>query len=202
MPTVENLKAVNYTNTASVSIWDGKVSDSSAERIFPDINIASNAFSVFVHKMSAVDGSPLANAEFGLFNEEGGLISKAITGEDGKAYFQTDVENGIILREHKIYYIKELTAPPGYQLDDTVHEFIFCSNTDGTCNIFNDLNITIVPFETVGHIDVTNKPLVYELPETGGSGTLPYIIVSIILIIIPLIYRYILRRKRERRGVG
>lgn len=211
MPKVEkpeDLKSIYYTNSAKVYLWGGSASDSSSERVFPNINIASNAFSVFVHKLSALDNTKyLAGAEFGLFNEQGGLITKGITGEDGRLYFRTDVKNGIVLREHKIYYIKELTAPPGYKLDDTIHEFTFCSNADGTCDIYNDLkeehDLTRVPFDTVGHIDVTidvtNEPAYYDLPATGGVGTYPLILVSVIFIVIPLVYIFVLWRRRRRK---
>ena len=199
MPTIENLKAVNYTNTATISLWNGKAADSSEERVFPDINIASNAFSVFVHKLAAHDKNiSIPGAEFGLFNEQGGLITKVTTDEDGKAYFETNVENGIILREHKIYYLKELTAPPGYKLDDTIYKFTFCSKSDGTCDIYNNLNdLAIVPFESVGHIDVTNELLIYDLPSTGGIGIYPLLLVSVIFIIAPLVYIFIKKRKQK-----
>ncbi len=206
MPKGESIEALKYTNTATIQLWGGQAYDTTDERIFPDINIASNAFSLFVHKLSADDGSPLSGAEFGLFNEQGGLITKATTNEEGKAYFETDIEKGIVLREHKVYYVKELTAPPGYKLDDAIHEFTFCSQTDGTCDIYNDLKeeheLTRVPFNTVGHIDVTNEVLTYTLPSTGGPGIYPLILVSVLFIVTPLVYRFIERRKRERRGVG
>ncbi len=205
MPTIENFQAVNYKNTASISLWNGKATDSSTERIFPDINIASNAFSVFVHKLSAEDKNLyLPGATFGLFNDQGGLITTATTGQDGKAYFETNVENGIILREHKIYYVKELTAPPGYKLDETIHEFTFCSNADGNCDVYNDLkeehDLVRVPFEEVGHIDVTNELLSYNLPETGGIGTYPLLLVSVMFIITPLVY--IFDKKRKQKGMA
>ena len=200
----EDLEAIRYTNLVTVYLWGGTASNSSTERVFPNINIASNSFSVFVHKLSAVDGTtPLAGAEFGLFNQQGGLITKGTTGNDGRVYFKTDVRNGIVLREHKIYYIKELTAPPGYKLDDTIHEFTFCSNADGTCDIYNDLkeehDLTRVPFDTVGHIDVTNEPAYYDLPATGGVGTYPLLLVSVMFIFAPLVYIFVKWRRRRRK---
>ena len=206
MPNGENIEALKYTNMATIYLWGGQAYDTTEERIFPDINIASNAFSIFVHKLSEVDGLPLSGAEFGLFNAQGGLITKATTNDEGKAYFETDIEKGIVLREHKIYYVKELTAPPGYMLDDTIHEFTFCSRADGNCDIYNDLKeehgLIIVSFDTVGHIDVTNKLANYDLPSTGGIGIYPLLLASAIFVITPLVYRFIRRRKRERRGVG
>ncbi len=207
MPAVDNpedLKAVKYTNSATVYLWGGKASDSSTERVFPNINIASNAFTVFVHKLSAVDGTtPLKGAVFGLFNEQGGLITKGTTGDDGRVYFKTDVRNGIVLREHKIYYIQELTAPPGYKLDPTKHEFTFCSSADGTCDTYNDLkeehDLTRVPFDTIGHIDTFNEPSYYDLPATGGTGTFPLLLVSVMFVIAPLVYIFAKKRRRREK---
>ena len=210
MPKVDNpddFEAVRYSNDVSISLWGNQLTDEADERLFPYLSIASNAYSVFVHKLSALDGTtPLAGAKFGLFNAQGGLIATAITGTDGRAYFETDVENGIVLREHKIYYIQELQAPPGYKLDNTKYEFCFCNQANGSCSTFEELknehNLTRVPFDTVGHIDVKNELLNYDLPATGGIGIYPLILTGVIFIIIPLVYRFVRRRKRERRGVG
>ena len=196
--------ALKYNNTATVSVWGGTASSTSTERVFPDISFASNAFAVMIHKLSADSGESLQGAKFGLFNAQGGLITTGVTGADGKVFFQTDIQNGIVLREHKIYYVQELEAPPGYMLDDTIYEFCFCNQAGGQCDTFDDLKeeneLTRVPFDTTGHIDVMNQAITYELPETGGIGTYPLILVSVIFIITPLVYRFIRRRKRERRG--
>lgn len=203
----DELVDVTYTNTVNISLWSDKVTASTAERVIPNMNFASKAFSVFVHKRAAEDeGKELANAEFGLFNEQGGLIAKGYTDENGILYFRTDVKNGIVLREHKIYYIKELTPPPGYELDEKIYKFTFCSQTEGTCDVFEQLDqehdLMRVKFNEEGHIDVTNKLLYYDLPSTGGIGIYPFILVGSLFIAIPLVYRFIRRRKRERRGVG
>ena len=123
---------------------------------------------------------------------------------DGKVFFETDIQKGIVLREHKIYYVQELEAPPGYKLDDTIHEFCFCNQAGGQCDTFDELKeehkLTRVPFDTTGHIDITNQATTYKLPETGGIGTYPLLLVSVLFIVTPLVYRFIRRRKRERRG--
>jgi uncharacterized surface anchored protein len=200
----ENIEnGVTYTNTASITLWKKDFSDTLAEKISPNFSIASNSLKVFVHKLSEETGKPLQGAEFGLFNSRGGLIARSETDANGKAYFKTDVANGVVLREHVIYYIQELRAPPGYQLDDTKYEFTFCNETDGECDAFEELKELIkVPFKQEGHIDVTNKLLNYDLPGTGGIGVYPIILTSVIFIITPLVYRFIRRRKRERRGDG
>jgi hypothetical protein len=198
-------EAVKYENSATVTLWNKKITNASTEGIFPDINIASNYFAVSLHKTSAVDGRNLAGAEFGLFNEQGGLIVSAITDRKGEILFETDIADGIILREHELYYLQEINAPPGYRLDDTKHWFCFCSNSGGTCDTYQDLvgdkDLVRIPFESVGQIDITNNLLIYDLPATGGPGIYPLIFASVLFIVIPLVYKFIRRRKRERRGV-
>ena len=134
------------------------------------------------------------------------LITSGATDEYGRILFETDVANGIILREHKLYYVQELRAPPGYKYDDTKYWFCFCNQSGENCNVFDDMveenDIVRVPFETVGHYHITNETISYDLPATGGIGIYPLLLVSVIFIITPLVYRFILRRKRERRGVG
>ena len=133
------------------------------------------------------------------------MITTGITDSNGSLKFETDVINGIIFREHVLYYIQELEAPPGYRLDDTRHWFCFCATSDGSCDVYEELakgkDVLSIPLNTIGVIEVTNEVLNYNLPSTGGPGIQYLILVSIIFIIIPLVYRFILRRKRERRDV-
>ena len=198
-------KPVSYDNSAYVSLWGDKISSVISEKVQPHLNVASNAFKVFVHKLSET-GDSLQGAKFGLYNDRGGLIAVGTTDENGKAYFETDIKNGVVLREHKVYYLQELEAPKGYKLDETKHKFTFCNKKEGTCDVFAELDqehdLERVKFEDEGHIDVTNEILNYDLPETGGIGVYPIILTSVIFIITPLVYRFIRRRKRERRGVG
>ena len=50
-----------------------------------------------------------------------------------------------------------------------------------------------------GNITVTNKISTYTLPETGGSGTLPFITVGVSLMGFALLCGYSMRRRRGRR---
>ena len=141
-----------------------------------------------------------------MYNDRGGLIAVGITDGNGEAHFATDIKNGVVLREHKVYYLQEIEAPEGYKLDETKHKFTFCNKKDGTCDVFEDLDqehdLQRVKFDTEGHVDVTNQLLTYDLPTTGGIGIYPIILASVIFIITPFVYIFIRRRKRGRRGVG
>ena len=157
-------------------------------------------------KTSAQTGEPLGGATFGLYNEQGGLITTEVTNANGELLFQTSIIEGIILREHIPYYMQELQAPSGYQLDDTKLWFCFCNNTGDACEICDEilagLDAVRIPFEQIGKVNITNQIMHYDLPATGGAGIYPLMLASVICIITPLVYKFILRRKRERRGVG
>ena len=134
------------------------------------------------------------------------ITTNDVTDANGVLLFQSNINEGIILREHVLYYMQELRAPPGYQLDDTKYWFCFCNETDANCptcaEILAGTDALQIPHEQIGKIHAVNQLLNYNLPATGGSGVYPLILVSVMFIIIPLVYRFIRRRKRERRGVG
>lgn len=72
-----------------------------------------------IHKLNQ-SGVGVANAAYGLYADSAcaTLYDKLTTGADGKGTFAKSVDVG------KTYYIKEITAPTGYELDDTVYPVI------------------------------------------------------------------------------
>jgi uncharacterized surface anchored protein len=197
---------IKYSNSATITLWGEEFKDNATEKVYADINIAAKSYKVEMFKTCAQTGQPLGGATFGLYNEHGGFITSATTDSNGQLVFQTNIVQGIILREHILYYMQELRAPPGYKLDDTKLWFCFCDKTGDTCDICDTILASIdaarIPFEQIGKVHVTNELMTYQLPETGGPGIYPLILVSVIAIITPLVYMSIRRRKRERRGVG
>lgn len=197
-------EAIKYTNSASISLWGDKIGDTTVEKVYADINIAAKNYKVEMFKTCAQSGEPLGGATFGLYNAQGGLITTEVTDENGELVFQSNIIEGIILREHEPYYMQELRAPPGYQLDDTKYWFCFCNEAGDTCQtcveILAGKDARRIQLEQIGKIHVTNQIINYNLPATGGGGIYPLILVSVIFIITPLGYRFIRRRKQERRG--
>lgn len=65
-------------------------------------------------------GIGVGGAVYGLYSDSAcaSLYDKLTTGADGKGTFAKSVDVG------KTYYIKEITAPTGYELDDTVYPVI------------------------------------------------------------------------------
>lgn len=199
-------EGIKYSNSAEITLWGESIKDTAAEKVYADINIAAKSYKVEMFKTCAETGKPLGGATFGLYNEQGGLITTAVTDANGELVFQTNIEKGIILREHILYYIQELQAPPGYRLDDTKYWFCFCDKATDTCavcaELLADTDATRIPFEQIGKVHATNQVMKYVLPVTGGPGIYPLVSASVICIVTPLIYTFIRRRKRERRGVG
>jgi LPXTG-motif cell wall-anchored protein len=199
-------EGIKYSNSAEITLWGESIKDNAVEKVYADINIAAKSYKVELFKTCAETGQPLGGAIFGLYNAQGGLITTGVTDANGELAFKTNIEKGIILREHILYYMQELQAPPGYRLDDTKHWFCFCDKATATCDVCSEIiaetDATRIPFEQIGKVHVTNELMKYALPATGGSGIYPLILVSVIFIITPLVYGFIRRRKRERRGVG
>ena len=199
-------EGIKYGNSATITLWGDSITDTSEEKVYADINIASKSYKVDLLKTCARSGEPLGGATFGLFNEQGGLITTEETDIAGELRFKTNIINGIILRDHQLYYIQELRAPPGYMLDSTQHWICFCDKKTNTCpdcaNIIKDREAYRIPLDQVSIIDVANTPVSLILPDTGGPGIFPFILVGVTLILTPLVYRSVRRRKRERRGVG
>ena len=199
-------EGIRYGNSASVTLWGEKVSDDSVQKVYADIVIAAKNYTVEMLKTSAVTGEPLAGATFGFYNEQGGLITTDISDENGKMVFQTSITEGIILRDHTLYYLQEQKAPSGYMLDDTKHWFCFCNQPDDSCEICQELLAqtqgTRIPYDQVGQLHAINEMIYYDLPATGGCGIYPLVIASVMMIVTPLLYAFIQRRKQERRGAG
>ena len=199
-------EGIKYSNSAEITLWGESIKDNAVEKVYADINIAAKSYKVEMFKTCAETGKPLGGATFGLYNAQGGLITTGVTDANGELAFKTNIEKGIILREHILYYMQELQAPPGYRLDDTKHWFCFCDKATATCDVCSEIiaetDATRIPFEQIGKVHAINEIMKYALPATGGSGIYPLILVSVIFIITPLVYGFIRRRKRERRGVG
>ena len=198
--------AIKYSNYAEITLWGEHIKDNAVEKVHADINIAAKNYQVEMHKKDKDTGEPLPGATFGLFNKQGGLITSDVTDENGRLLFETNIVQGIILREHVLYYMQELKAPPGYRLDDTKYWICFCSGTGSYCTSCNALmdvyDAYRIPHEQVGKVHVVNEILDYDLPATGGPGVYPLVLVGVVFTLTPLVYGFIRRRKQERRGVG
>lgn len=136
----------------------------------------------------------LPNAEFGLYTADDYQIATAVTDENGGCLFQTDVEKGIIFKTDSMYYIQEITAPSGYELDTKKHWFYFgkTKNTEMEAEMnekYPGISISYVPLspnkEYILDMQITNEKL-FVLPETGGNSVNGFIIAGVIVMAISL----------------
>lgn len=194
---------VKYSNSASITLWGKEITGDSDTKVYADINIATKSYAVEVFKTCAQTKQPLSGATFGLYNGQGGLITTGVTDDSGKLLFRTNITEGIVLREHQLYYLQEMQAPMYYQQDNTKHWFCFCNDKGDVCsecnNLMKDVEAVRIPFDKVGIINITNYPYGPELPATGGVGTYIYTLLGLSLISAPFVYVFSMRRKQERR---
>jgi hypothetical protein len=91
-------------------------------------------------------------------------------------------------------------------LDDTKFWFCFCDDPGETCNVYNTTenkyDAIRIPYKQLGHVEEINHLIEYDMPSTGGIGVYPLILLSVIFIITPLVYRFVVKRKQKKRGVG
>ena len=92
---------------------DVKISSTQSELSLTFTNQTQKG-SIKVIKTDAVSGAVLKGAQFGLYSDENAenLLRSGFTDSDGVCLF-TDLEKGI-------YYIKEISAPTGYQLNSDI----------------------------------------------------------------------------------
>ena len=196
--------AIKYSNSANITLWGQTVADNATEKVYADINIAAKSYKVEMFKTCAMTDKPLPGATFGIYNAQGGLITSGVTDMNGQLIFQTNVVEGIVLREHELYYLQEIQPPVAYRLDDTKYWFCFCSTTSDTCvecdKLMVDADALRIPLDQTGRINVVNHPATVELPATGGIGVPIYVLCGLTLVIGPLVYGFSLRRRYGRRS--
>ncbi len=99
-----------------------------------------------------------------------------------------------------IYDLKEIECPEGYVDPGRIYK-IKISMDELTVYIFNSADATEYTAWTgdeTNNLPIYNTPLVYILPETGGTGTLPFAIIGFALMVFPILYT-VLSCKRKKR---
>lgn len=111
---IETFEALKNTVRVTGEYGEGKKviedEDDTAEAI---INVSYGY--VQVTKKSSKDNKKLADAEFEIYNNEDEVVETLKTDENGIA------KSGELLE--KVYYLKEIKAPDGYELSDKKYEF-------------------------------------------------------------------------------
>lgn len=165
---IPNTDGLKYTNNS------GNESEVKGNKVFV------YTYMVSVNKVDAdAQTTKLANAKIGIYKTQActdnDKIDEAITNTDGVAAFNYKFAEGT-------YYVKEIAAPDGYNLNTSVFEVKIEKGSSALSNgIHNTTTIT----------DTKSK-----LPETGGAGTLAFTIVGGSLIVAAGILLAIVLKKR------
>ena len=133
----------------------------------------------------------LPGAIYGLYSADERKIAEGTTDENGLFTFATNVRLNIIFNEETPYYVQELAAPDGYNLDTKRHWFCFTGgdiqeeyyekaykvDLDGMmfCGLDEEEN----PNNNI--ITVEDEKSII-LPETGGCGKFIYIATGLLFI--------------------
>ena len=104
---------------------------------------------------------------------------------------------------HYHYFVREAVTVPGYATSYTCYD-LYDEVPNGaiqTLQVGNETfqGVLIADMDDAYTATVVNTSN-FELPETGGMGTLPYAMGGALLIAGCLLYGYLLRRKKERRS--
>ena len=138
-------------------------------------------FKVSVNKVDAdSQTTKLKGAVIGIYRtrdcSDSAKIEQATTGDNGVAAFTYKFAEGT-------YYVKEISAPNGYNLNKDVFEVVIAKNGQGIQDgIHNAVTIT----------DTKAK-----LPETGGAGTIAFTIIGGALVAAAGVLLVIVLKKRS-----
>ncbi|MCM1506033.1 MAG: prealbumin-like fold domain-containing protein [Ruminococcus flavefaciens] len=161
MAKITKLKDSESANISNMVYWDGydepqNPQINNANMLFKssgNINLLPHPKIHLIKTENGNDAKFLAGAKFELMNSNKQIIYSGITDSKGEIIFQND-NNNTPLDYDTIYYIKEISAPSGYELDST-EKCIVVLNTK-TEQEFNGIeNITFMYADDYG--DYSNK---------------------------------------------
>lgn len=203
-------KTFTFKNIAELNDhWkyeDQNTSFSSNSSGTADINFNSNRLTIV--KYSGTTSKVLSGATFSLEKYDGAHWGKV------KDYTTSDNGNTTIsaLDVDTFYRLKETAAPAGYLAPDNYHYFVISDNSSYTASGVPDYiagtdtfsEYKLAEGQMFGSFyyyceNTPNDNSDYELPSTGGTGTLPYTAVGGTMMLSALAYSFI-HRKRRREG--
>ena len=145
----------------------------SALNVRPGNDVTVKTYKVVAKKIDATTKAPLADAIFGLYKDQACTdeIARATSVADtGIADFKVKLPAGT-------YYIKEIEAPKGYNLNTEIKSVpLGDSNTNAT---------------------VTVEDTLAKLPSTGGNGTLMFTIIGGSLVLLAAALFVIVMKKKS-----
>lgn len=212
--------SIELSNTATLKAEDTKITSVTDKTT---VKISSSSFNanvkgILAYKVDKDNNAVyLPGAEFSLYawqsNDTWTLVSDdIITNANGElvdsqgrnlSLIMTD-KNKNVQVHNQAFKLVETQAPSGYIFDPNNAYYFYIPDTDEKLypkNLPTDLSAYHI-VTAGGYLYLTNeKTQVYELPSTGGSGTLPYTAVGGTMMLSALAYSFIHRkRRREERA--
>lgn len=210
--------SIELSNTATLKAEDTKITSVTDKTT---VKISSSSFNanvkgILAYKVDKDNNAVyLPGAKFSLYawqsNDTWTLVSDdIITNANGElvdsqgrnlSLIMTD-KNKNVQVHNQAFKLVETQAPSGYIFDPNNAYYFYIPDTDEKLypkNLPTDLSAYHI-VTAGGYLYLTNeKTQVYELPSTGGSGTLPYTAVGGTMMLSALAYSFI-HRKRRREG--
>ena len=208
--------SIELSNTATLKAEDTKITSVTDKTT---VNISSASFTgnvkgILAYKVDKDNNAVyLPGAEFSLYawqsNDTWTLVSDdIITNANGElvdsqgrnlSLIMTD-KNKNVQVHNQAFKLVETQAPSGYIFDPNNAYYFYIPDTDEKLypkNLPTDLSAYHIA-TAGGYLYLTNeKTQVYELPSTGGSGTLPYTAVGGTMMLSALAYSFIHRKRRQ-----
>lgn len=210
--------SIELSNTATLKAEDTKITSVTDKTT---VKISSSSFNanvkgILAYKVDKDNNAVyLPGAKFSLYawqsNDTWTLVrDDIITNANGElvdsqgrnlSLIMTD-KNKNVQVHNQAFKLVETQAPSGYIFDPNNAYYFYIPDTDEKLypkNLPTDLSAYHI-VTAGGYLYLTNeKTQVYELPSTGGSGTLPYTAVGGTMMLSALAYSFI-HRKRRREG--
>ncbi len=217
-PLISSLMSGVFTNVDNSAILTYTYNGTEKTLEYPMPVIPLKFTNISVVKRSSESGVGLPGAEFILYrtNSEGDTVYYQYTESSGITQWVTDIreattlvsdDDGKITLYHlysasvdngnEIYYLKETKASDGYNLLTDIVSFYV--GNDGNPYVITgtsgDVTFAVVVDENLNVYDVPG----YELPSTGGSGTILYTTTGLTLLISAAWLMYKQKRRRRER---
>ncbi|MCQ2432884.1 MAG: LPXTG cell wall anchor domain-containing protein, partial [Clostridia bacterium] len=173
--------------------------------IIQDADSGVVAVGINVHKVDSENYTvTLGGAEFKLEKWTGqswDIVKNPIDPEHG---FVTDETHGMFntgaLENNTAYRLTELKAPPGYEMRTaTTYEFYIKSSDSSSIVKPEDFNGKAL--NNGDNFYITNDAVRYDLPSTGGNGTVHYELIGSMILLFVFLYSLRLKKRQTKHEI-
>lgn len=195
---------VRHYGTNTVSWISGEDNDYTSP---VGLGTGNGTITIDVPPDKVVDGNYFSAVRLFGLKKGSSITIKSVTLVPNKAVWQKNIEKAARFKGSAFtiedlpdgtYYLHEEVVPDGYNKPSKDVKIVIKDNVVTSISNSGDNNITVNTEKEKYSINVVNTAG-YELPATGGEGIKLYTFGGLLLMAAPLLYRCVLRRRRERR---